>query len=87
MVTALLSTNVEDYIRSTYGKITKINTKILRNIFPNLQNDYEGDMDCTLVSILTVCDYFMGNMLDKLRCYNSIKAIAKKYLYKDNFGT
>ena len=52
-----------------------------------LQNEYEGDMDCTLVSIMTVTKYFNKTITDISKLYNDIKAIAKKFFYTDDIGT
>ena len=52
-----------------------------------LQDEYEGEMDCTLVSIMTIIKFFKPEITDMKKLYLDIKAIPKKFFYTDNLGT
>lgn len=51
-----------------------------------LQQNYGGQDDCTLTSILTLVKYYKPELNDN-EAYNYIEQIAVKYLYKENGGT
>lgn len=80
------TSNIDTYIKQTYGQITSHNFKKIPMIKGFLQNNFSGELDCGLVSLLTVLNYFEP-LKDPNQIYNEIKAIAKKYLYSDNGGT
>lgn len=74
--------NFEGYIKSTYGEVSLKDFKQIIKITPFLQQDFGGEGDCTLVSILTVVKYYKPE-LDENKVYNYIEKIAKKYLYHE----
>ena len=78
--------NIASYVRQTYGEIKDQKIRRVSGIIPYLQNEYEGDGDCTLVSIMTCCRFFNKSFDDKTY-YAYIKKIAKKFLYTDTIGT
>ena len=78
--------NIRPYVIQTYGNIILENEKCIPDIEAYLQEDYEGDMDCTLVSLMTCCKFFNKQINERVY-YNYIKEVARKYLYTDNIGT
>lgn len=78
--------NFEGYIKSTYGEVSLKDFKQIIKITPFLQQNFGGDGDCTLTSILTVVKYYKPE-LDENEVYNYIEKIAKKYLYHEQRGT
>ena len=87
MAVKLNKKNIENYVCGTYFCMEKEEDKSIPEIQSFLQNEYEGDMDCTLVSIMTVTKYFNKTITDISKLYNDIKAIAKKFFYTDDIGT
>ena len=51
-----------------------------------LQQKYGGEGDCTLTSILTIVKYYKPE-LNENEIYDYIEKIAKKYLYREQWGT
>lgn len=82
----LYSSNIKKYVQETYGEIETQSGESVLTMVPFLQRTFEGESDCTLTSILTICKYYQ-KQINNLECYNFIKSIAKKYFYSDNFGT
>ena len=78
--------NVRPYVAQTYGSIILEEKKCIPNIQSYLQSDYAGEMDCSLVSLMTCCRYFNPDITDRVY-YDYIKQVAKKYFYTDNIGT
>lgn len=81
--------NLEQYIVDTYGNNYNYFFKCgehLLNIKPLIQAEYGEDNDCTLVSILTILNYRIGN-LNLNYWYSIIERVAKKYFYTGQTGT
>lgn len=82
----LYSTNLQQYVEDTYGEIKTVKKQIVFGMVPFLQRTFDGLLDCTLTSILTICKFY-NSKINNIDCYNFIKKIAKKYFYSDDFGT
>lgn len=83
----ITKSNVDVYVRSTYGEYqNKIYDRIY-GIYGLLQNDFEGDMDCTLTSITEITSFYTKENIPEKTIYDNVKLIAKKYGYTDNIGT
>ena len=78
--------NIYEYIENHYGKIVSYSQQTIPNISSLSQKVYEGEMDCTLTSLTTICKFY-NPQINTTACYNNIKLIAQQYLYTDNKGT
>ena len=84
----IVNENFDDYILTNYkGKTYTISEKTLKNINPLLQNDFDGNNDCTLTSITTAVSYYRKNDTAIGYIYDNVKSIAKQYGYTDRIGT
>lgn len=80
--------NPEEYLVHLYDSSVEI--KLIRNyLLPDfeylLQDDYGGDMDCTLTSITAIFHYLTKLPVEQI--YSDTLSIAKKYGYTDKKGT
>ena len=76
---------LDDYIKENFGNASIKERKSVK-VTPFLQNNFGGSGDCTLTSMLTVVKYYKPE-LDENEVYNYIEKIAKKYLYREEWGT
>ena len=81
----LSEVNLINYLIDNFGKPNFVETKTIV-IQAFLQKNYGGIGDCTLTSILELVMYYKPELNDN-EVYNYIEKIAKKYLYRENFGT
>ena len=84
---AITDLNVKEYVLSHYGTDKCTNSKKIDGITPQLQKNYGGINDCTLMSITVLIDYITkGNAKRVNEIYNKVEAIAKSYFYNHKIG-
>ena len=87
----LNSSNLGAYLVDAYGCKNQVFQEAPHIIeaTPLLQSNYGGDMDCSLVSILTILKQRNPGVTenDLPYHYDLIERIAKRYFYKDTIGT
>ena len=77
---------LNEYLKSQYQNYKIIKSKEITKMEPLLQNDYGGDMDCTLTSITTAIHHKLPTMKPSY-IYERVERIAKHHWYKDTYGT
>ena len=77
--------SVRQYVEEIYGKVYQREGATIR-LNPLLQNDYGGDLDCTLTSITTIVRYYRHDLDDK-SVYKVVEDLALQYGYRGNKGT
>lgn len=79
--------DANEYIKETYGAYQNKSTSSIMTMGALLQDDFEGNKDCTLTSITEITRYHSAIKHPEKIIYNKVKEIAKKYGYTDNHGT
>lgn len=87
MAERIVKSNIDIYVKNTYGEIQNRDSYRIYGVVALLQNDFEGDEDCTLSSITELTRFYKYSGEDTYITYNNIKNIAKKFCYTDNYGT
>lgn len=81
--------NVMFYIKDAYNTstVTSVAAKTISNIQPLLQVNYNGEGDCTLISITTILCYYLEYTKSVQEIYDIIEEYAEKIFYNDNCDT
>lgn len=84
---AITGLNIKEYVLSHYGTDVRTSSKKIEGIIPQLQKDYGGLNDCTLMCISVLIDYITkGNASNITGIYNEVESIAKSYFYNHKIG-
>lgn len=89
MAQRIIKSNIDNYIRETYGEIQDRVSIRVYGIYSLLQEDFSGSNDCTLTTLTEMTRFYANlyNLEDEQSTYNRIKDVAKKFCYTDGYGT
>ena len=87
MAERIAASNVNKYVQDKYGEIqNKISNEIL-GLCALLQNDFEGQNDCTLISATEITRFYSVHYYPEKVVYDTVKTVAIKYGYAGWHGT